>query len=103
MKRIWMLIFVVSVVGMAPIGVGGCSGAENYKLKRNGNQVIAQIENFRSVHGHLPSRLDDLEISYDTRLFYEKREHDSYVVWFGKRVGESELYDSRERDWKTTY
>ena len=32
-------------------------------------------------------------------IYYEMRGENEYVVWFGKRLGESEMYNSKEKEW----
>jgi hypothetical protein len=32
-------------------------------------------------------------------VFYEKKEEDHYIVWYGTSLGESNTYDSKEGKW----
>jgi hypothetical protein len=66
-----------------------------------GNDLVRQIENFRSLRGRLPDSLGELGAFEENqgKLFYEKCNRNHYIVWFGTTLGESITYDSADGRW----
>ena len=67
-----------------------------------GNEYVAQIESFRKERGRLPSSLTEIEIAETESgpIYYEKKNESKYILWFGKELGESVVYDSDTKQWK---
>ena len=68
---------------------------------RKGNRLIYDIEAFQRVHGRLPAELSEVSKGPMERekLFYQRCDETSYIVWFGTTLGESMTYHSKSRDW----
>jgi hypothetical protein len=67
---------------------------------RTGNEIVSRVEAFRARHnGALPETLEQIGISDEDQVFYEKVDRHAYIVWFGTTLGESETYDSRTKKW----
>ena len=68
---------------------------------RKGNRLISDIEAFHRVHGRLPAELSELSKgpTEQEKLFYQRCDETSYIVWFGTTLGESMTYHSKSRDW----
>jgi hypothetical protein len=96
-----VVLCIVAVIGILVAGLCVSEYVEDARMIKEGDRVVEKIENFRAIHGRLPSNLPEVGIPDDGPLYYEKRSDDVYVVWYGKRLGESGLYDSREKQWKT--
>jgi hypothetical protein len=65
-------------------------------------QVIERVETFRRAHGQLPASLQDVGFSDpDLKVFYQKTTDQEYRVWFGTWLGESEVYDSERKQWRS--
>ena len=62
---------------------------------------IARIETFRKAHGRLPNSFAEIGIQEDESgpVYYQKQDDQNYIVYFGLRLGESEVYDSLSRTW----
>lgn len=73
----------------------------NEKL-RQGNEIVAKIEKFRSEKSKLPNSLSEIGIAETESgpIYYEKKSETRYILWFGKELGESKIYDSETKNWK---
>ncbi len=73
----------------------------NGKIKQ-GNEVVAKVEKFRNEKGTLPNSLSEIGIEETESgpIYYKKESESKYIVWFGKKLGESETYDSDSKQWK---
>ena len=69
--------------------------------KTIGNRVVREVAAFQRLHGHLPDSLFEIgeQESESGPVFYQKQKDGSFVVWYGLRVGESEVYDSKTGRW----
>ncbi len=67
-----------------------------------GNETIAKVENFRNEKGRLPNSLTEIGIveTESGPIYYEKKSESKYILWFGKQLGESVVYDSDTKQWK---
>jgi len=65
-----------------------------------GDSVVAKVEQFRKSNGHLPNALSDIGTKEEENCpCYCKTGDDSYIVWYGTSLGESDAYDSRTKKW----
>ena len=81
---------------MLSVAVLGC----NYFDHRAGNGIVAKIETFKKSTGHLPEALSDIGLKEnDSCPYYCKTSNDSYIVWYGTTLGESDTFDSRTQRW----
>lgn len=73
----------------------------NEKLKQ-GNEVAAKVEKFKSEKGRLPNSLTEIGIveTESGPIYYKKESETKYILWFGKELGESVVYDSDTKRWK---
>ncbi|MGI8641038.1 MAG: hypothetical protein ACR2MG_13975 [Pyrinomonadaceae bacterium] len=81
------------------LSVSAC--ASDAKIKE-GNEVAVKIENFRSEKGRLPNSLTEVGIAEmeSGPIYYDKKSESKYILWFGKELGESVVYDSDTKQWK---
>ena len=87
-------LIVVSLLAFA-VGFVGC----NYKRKA-GNEIVAKVEYFKKSTGRLPKTLPDIGLQETENCpCYCKTGSDSYMVWYGTTMGESDTYDSRTKHW----
>lgn len=92
MTRPQMLVLVL----MLAAGFSGC----NYSERKASNEIVAKVEQFKKSTGRLPNRLSDVGIEENESCpCYCKTSSDSYVVWYGATLGESDTYDSRTTKW----
>ena len=91
-----MLKLVVYVPGVEGSGIS---------IEARGQRLVAQVEYFRSTKGRLPSDTTEMGIkqTLDGPLFYEKKDDDSYIVYYGLQLGKSMVYDSKTRAWEARY
>jgi len=94
MKR--SLSLAVSTLAFTII-ITGCWGPS----KRDASNVaISKIEEFKKVKGRLPDSLSEAGAQDDEGCpCYCKTADDSYLVWYGTTLGESDIYDSETRKW----
>jgi len=87
-----------AVVSMLMLSVvfGGC----NYSERKASNEIIGKVEQFKKSNGRLPERLSDIGLKENESCpCYCKTSTDSYMVWYGTTLGESDTFDSRTRTW----
>jgi len=88
-------LVVVSMLTLAVFFMG-C----NYAEREASNEIVAKVEQFKKSTGHLPNALSDLGIEENEGCpCYCKTSNDSYMVWYGTTLGESDTYDSRTTKW----
>jgi hypothetical protein len=88
-----LLILAVFVFGFA------CTNGEKIK---QGNNVAAKIEKFKTEKGGLPNSLSEIGIEekMEGPIYYRKESETKYILWFGEGLGESVTYDSDTKTWK---
>jgi hypothetical protein len=73
------------------------------ELKTAGNEIIVQIEAFKSEKGRLPENLKELGLPETEQgpIYYDKRKDGMYytVSYSGASIGESTYYDSEDGVW----
>lgn len=89
-------IFTIALVCFSAFGCGF-----DTKLKQ-GNEVAAKVEKFRSDKGRLPDSLSEIGIAETESgpIYYKKESETKYILWYGKDLGESATYDSDTKQWK---
>jgi hypothetical protein len=77
------------------------SNEKELRLMKEGNIIIGKIEQFKKEHGRLPDSLSDLGVDEKEEgpLHYEKRSDTEYLLWFGTELGESIVYNSKNKKW----
>ncbi|UWZ84923.1 hypothetical protein [Occallatibacter riparius] len=62
---------------------------------------MKEVETFQRVHGRLPDSLSEIgeRDGESGPVYYQKQKDGSFVVWYGLRLGESEVYDSKTGRW----
>jgi predicted nucleotidyltransferase len=64
-------------------------------------ELITEVELYKARNHKLPRGLEDLQqpaLSV-APVYYHMQTRDSYIVWYGAELGESETYDSRKKQW----
>jgi 3-mercaptopyruvate sulfurtransferase SseA len=88
-------VLVVLTLILAVVVVGGSASK-----RQSGDRVVAKVGQFRKSNGRLPNALSDIGTKEDESCpCYCKTGADSYVVWYGTTLGESDAYDSRTKEW----
>lgn len=87
---------IVATMLMLALGFSGC----NYSERKASNEIVAKVEQFKKSTGRLPDRLSDISVKENESCpCYCKTSNDSYMVWYGTALGESDSYDSRTKLW----
>jgi hypothetical protein len=70
--------------------------------RKTGNRVVKEIQAFQRAHGRLPNSLSEIGEPEDESgpVYYQKQDDGSFIVWFGLRLGESEVYESKTGGWE---
>jgi hypothetical protein len=94
-----MKLKILLIITFAAVFTFACANDE--KLKQ-GNEVAAKIEKFRSEKGRLPNSLSEIGVveTESGPIYYKKESETKYILWFGKELGESSVYDSETKQWK---
>jgi hypothetical protein len=72
----------------------------HFEQRKASNEIAAKVEQFRQLSGHLPEGLSDIGLKNNESCpCYCKTSNDSYMVWYGTALGESDTYDSRTTQW----
>jgi len=72
----------------------------HFEQRKISSEIVAKVEQFRKLSGHLPEGLSDIGLkSNESCPCYCKTSNDSYMVWYGTALGESDTYDSRTKQW----
>ncbi len=68
----------------------------------HGNKIISLIEQYRQHNPVLPEDLEQAGINLNPEgpLFYRKISDDQYELWYGTRLGESRIYNSKQKKWQ---
>ncbi len=64
-------------------------------------KVIEKIEKFQKENGRLPENLSEIGIleKEEGPVYYQKKDAESFIVWFGTSLGESKTYTSSDDSW----
>lgn len=67
-----------------------------------GNEIVGRVEKFKSEKDRLPISLSEIGVAEKESgpIYYEKKSETKYILWFGKELGESSVYDSDVKQWK---
>jgi hypothetical protein len=73
------------------------------RREKYGNEIIKKIENFKKIKGHLPENLKEIGVHEDESgpIFYEKQSDTSYLVYYGRNLGESMVYNFKTKKWES--
>ena len=71
--------------------------------KEYAEDIIFKVEKFRSNHQRLPRNVQELGLKADeaSPAFYEAKSENDYIVWYGEELGESKIWDSKTKVWKS--
>ncbi len=74
----------------------------NIEKINKGNEIASKIEQFRSENRRLPNSLSEIGFAETETgpVHYKKVSEQKFILWFGKELGESEVYDSETKQWK---
>jgi len=69
---------------------------------KTGNEIINKIESFRKEKGRTPISLSEIgvEEKEEGPIYYQRKDETRYILWFGKELGESVVYDSEKKKWE---
>lgn len=72
------------------------------QLIRQAEPIQASLESYRQQYGQYPDSLKQIGIVVweDGPIYYQRRSDTSYILWFGRELGESTVFDSTTRAWR---
>jgi hypothetical protein len=90
---------IVTIILLLGIGQFACGYGQKMK---QGNNVVLRVEKFKTDKGRLPNNLTEIGIveTESGPIYYEKKTESKFILWFGKELGESMIYDSETKEWK---
>ena len=68
--------------------------------------VIERIYRFQKINDRLPNDMGEIEARYNTEsgpIYYDRKSPNQFIVWFGRSLGESEVYESSSKSWFRSY
>lgn len=91
----FILIAIPVYILLAPI-------VEKHGLIERGNEIIERVDKYRINYNKLPDSLKDIGITetMEGPVYYDKKDSNSYIIWFGENLGDSYSYDSDIKEWK---
>lgn len=91
--------FILALVAFSAVG---CSQDRKQALIKQGNEIAAKVEDYKTKKGKTPDSLTDVgvEEKLEGPIFYEKKSDTGYRLWFGTGLGESVVYNSQTRKWE---
>jgi len=86
----------LAVTLLLPVALVGC----HYSERKASDRIVARLENFKKSNGRLPNALSEIGVDDNESCpCYCKTGDNSYIVWYGTTLGESDTYDSRTKKW----
>lgn len=84
--------------------VSSCNFRRNALIKQ-GNDVVAKVEQFKKEKGRLPDSLTELGITekMEGPIYYDRKTPTEYEIWFGEELGHSVVYNSGSKKWRDQY
>jgi hypothetical protein len=73
------------------------------RLVKKGDLIVVGIEKFRNEFRKFPHSMEELGIKEEEgvdALYYQKRDSNNYILWFGTTLGESVTYYSDSKTWE---
>lgn len=91
LKLITSLAFVAVIVS-------SCKNSQ----QRDAEEMVNKVEAFRTSNGHLPDSLAQLGLKEveEGPVYYRRETDTSFIVWYGRELGESRTYHSVSRSWE---
>lgn len=100
MKRINIAIVIILIIIAIPLGLYISFTVGEWQIKHRGEQIAKQVEAFKHKHGILPDSLQQIGYATEDELYYQKRSNDTYMIFYGTSLGESEIYYSDSKKWE---
>jgi hypothetical protein len=97
-KRISLVVGVVALVILGIVFATLFS--RERQLIRDSQPVQAALEAYRQQHSSYPESLLAANIPEPDELYYRRETDGSYILWFGKGLGESVTFHSRDAKWQ---
>ncbi len=67
-----------------------------------GNNIASRIEIYKNKNGRFPTQLSDIgQPETESGPIYYDHNASGYILWFGEDLGESTVYDSQAKQWKS--
>lgn len=102
LKTLLRLLFVASMVLLIIVAALTIAPKwQQMELMRQSKPIHEALKAYNQKHRSYPDSLDQIGIpSREAGPIYYQREGDSYLLWFGTRLGESRTYRSSEGYWR---
>jgi len=70
--------------------------------KKQAEEVIDKIYTFKELNSRYPTSLNEIGIkeTEEGPIYYELKDSTSFVIWYGKGIGESAVYSSNTKEWE---
>ncbi len=97
-KKIIIIVTIIFVVLAAFFTLKKFADA---RIEKEGNAIVAKIENFKTSNGRLPESLSEIgvEETESGPWFYSMKDG-NYTVYYPLGFDESKTYDSSTREWQ---
>jgi hypothetical protein len=95
-----ILLFILaaaSILGAVVSAVFVTSWGRENRLTRKATNIQAALEIYKQHHGWYPESLAAASIPEPDEIYYQRKQDGSYDLWYGKELGESEIFRPPER------
>lgn len=77
-----------------------CCGIDCEKQKY-AEFLIDKIEQYRTINDSIPNNLRDMgiEVNESDKAYFHKISRDTYTIWYGTTLGDSNIYYSSTKSW----
>ena len=67
-----------------------------------GEEIITKIETYKKSNGHLPNQLKDIGIieKEEGPIYYKRQNDTTYIIYYGLGLGESMVYNFKNKRWE---
>ena len=102
MKKYKIILAILTVLIITCTSYFILRNSKEDLLIKKGNQIVLKIEEFKNKNERLPYSLNEINIQerLEGPFYYEKKDSNNYILWFGTELGESTTYDSKLKQWQ---
>jgi hypothetical protein len=100
-KRRWLIAGLILASAFVPAACGRYGNALLDDRKDAAEEIVKRVETFRQQHDRLPGSLSDIGMQGDESgpAYYERKDDQRYIAWYGTTLGHSVVYHSDTRRW----
>ena len=105
MNRLKILTYTLLAAILLGVIFGICALITRIRYNENGRILIDIVEQYRSMNGHLPYNMHDIEWVEDEGMgpFYERKNDSVFIIYYCLDFDEYYMYISTQQKWCYSY